>query len=147
MATYGNFIDQLRPRLGDHPRRHYETADGDAVTTFYQLQHPKILETSYTYKVGGITQVENTNFTQDINTGEVVFAAGFIPASGNDNVTFQYKSVRETDADLITIVNAILGRLSKKLWIEALNTANLTSVIDQYDYALSGIAGDIISVI
>lgn len=146
MATYADFITKLRSDVGDFPLRRFETADGDALTSVFNLQHPKILESSYTYKVGGVTQTEGAggNYTQDKDVAQVIFNNGSIPGTGNDNVSFEYKSVNQLDADWIDIINQVLSDLRKKLWKEVVDESTLVTVADQSDYATSGVAADIV---
>jgi len=141
---YSDFITKLRADVGDFALRRYETADGDAVTSLFQLQHPKILESSYTVKVGTSTQIETTQFSINKDVGQVLFTSGNLPASGSDNVSFEYQSVNLLDADWVDIINQVLQNLRRKLWIELINESALTTVADQVDYAASGIAADIV---
>lgn len=142
--TYSSFIALIRSDVRDYAKRRYETGDGDGSTAVFNLQNPKVLESSYTYKISGVTQTESSDYDQDVNVGQVVFRSGHIPASGNDNVTFEYKSVNETDADWLDIINQVLQELRKKIWIEFTDETTLTSVINQVDYALSSVAADVL---
>lgn len=144
MALYSDFITKLRADVGDFPTRRYETADGDAATSLFQLQHPKVLESSYTVKVGGVTQAETTAYSINKDIGQVLFTTGNIPASGSDNLSFEYQSVNLLDADWIDIINQVLQNLRRKIWVEVLNDTALTTVADAVDYATSGIAADIV---
>src|SRR5947199_28543 len=111
MGLYSDFITKLRADVGDYPIRRYETADGDAATTVFQLQNPKILESSYVIKISGVAQVETTAFTMDKNVGQAIFTTGHIPAAGNDNISFEYQSVNLLDADWVDIINQVLQNL------------------------------------
>lgn len=144
---YSDFITQLRADTGDFALRRYETADGDGSTSVFQLAHPKILESSYTVKVGGVTKTEVTHYTINKDVGQIVFTSGNIPASGSENVSFEYQSVNLLNADWLNILNQILQQLRKKLWIEVVNSTALTTVADQAEYSLSGIASEIIYVL
>lgn len=144
MSLYSDFISKLRSDVGDFPIRRFETADGDGSTLVYQLQNPKVYESSYTVMVGVATQVESTDYDLDANVGQVVFRSGKAPTAGSDNVSFAYKSVNELDADWLDIINETLQLLRRKLWIEFTNETALTSVVDQVDYALSTVAADVI---
>lgn len=144
MAFYSDFITKLRADVGDYPLRRYETADGDASTSLFQLANAKILESSYTVKVGGATQTETTIYSMNKDVGQVLFTTGNIPAAGSDNVSFEYQSVNLLDADWIDIINQVLQKLRRKLWIELTDETTLTTVADQFDYATSGIAADIV---
>ena len=142
--TYATFISLLRSDVSDFPNRRFESADGDGTTTLFHLKHPKFLESTMTIKIGGATQAAST-YTLSPNSGQVVFNTA--PASGNENVTFEYQSVNETDADWIDIANQALQYWRRKIWIEFVDVTSLTSVVDQVDYALSTIAADVVHVL
>lgn len=142
MSTYADFITKCRADVGDFGMRQYETADGDGATLVFQLQSPKVLESSYTIQISSVTKTETTHYTLDKNTGTVVFVTA--PAAGNDTVSFAYQQVNQLDADWLDIINQVLQQLRRKLWIEGTNESALDTVADQNDYALSGVAADII---
>ncbi len=147
--TYAEIIAEIRSEVGDFSIKRFETADGDASTTVFQLQNQKISDESGTLvvKVGGVLQTLTTDYAVDSNIGQITFTSGSIPASGNDNISFEYESVNLTDADYIKILNNIQDRLRKKIWREFIDEDTLVTVAFQDDYDLSGIAANILSLI
>lgn len=146
MSLYSDLISSIRSDVNDYPVRRFDSADGDGVTSVFALQNSKVLENSYTFQVGGVTQPENTAYVLDPNVGQVIFATGHLPPAANDNVTFQYESVNMRDADYVDLINQVLLSLRKKLWIEFINEtdSSLISVLNLVDYPLSAIASDIL---
>lgn len=149
MALYADIISLLRQDVGDFPIRRFDSADGDGQTVVFQLNDPKVYENSLSVKIGGVLQVENTAYTVDYDVGQVVFNSGFIPVAGNDNVTFEYKSVNLRDADWIDIINQVLDNLRSKIWIEVIDSSNsaLVTALDQVDYPLAGVADNILHIL
>lgn len=144
MSLYSDFITKLRADVGDFPIRRFETANGDASTTLFQLQNAKIYEGSYTVKVGGVTQTETTVYSVNADVAQIQFTTAGTPATGDDNISFEYQSVNLLNADWVDIINQVLQNLRRKLWVELLDESTLTTVADQVDYATSGIATDIV---
>lgn len=144
---YSEFITKLRADASDFAMRRYETADGDGSTTVFQLAHPKILESSYTVKVDSTAQTETTDFAINKDVGQIIFTSGSIPASGSDNVSFEYQSVNMLNADWLDIINQVLQQIRRKIWAEITDETTLTSVAGQHDYDLSGVADDVVYVL
>ena len=135
MATYSDFITQVRAEIGDYGMLQSESADGDGTSTIFRLQNPKILEGSMILKISGVTKTEGTDYTIDEDTGDVTMTTA--PASGSDNITFSYKQVNATDADIIAMTNNVIDRLRRKLFVEVIDESTITSVANQVDYSLS----------
>jgi hypothetical protein len=144
MATYSDFITKVRADVGDFGMRRYETADGDAATTLFNLKHPKMLESSTVIRISSVVQAAAA-YTLYPDTAQVIFSSA--PASGSDNVSFEYQSVNLLDADWIDVINQVLSHWRRKIWKEITDETTLDTVADQYDYATSSVAADIIRVL
>lgn len=142
--TYAQFITKLRADVGDFGKRRYETADGDGSTTLYNLKHPKVLESSMVIRISSVVQA-SSSYTIDADNGQVIFNSA--PASGNGNVSFEYRSVNLLDADWLDIINQCLQHWLKKIWKEFVDESTLDTVADQVDYSTTSIATLILGIL
>ena len=142
--TYLTWINKLRVELKDFPKLRRDKFDGDASTTLFELSTTPIKDGSYVVKIGGVTQVEVTNYTIDKDTGVIEFTSA--PASGSDNIVVTYKSVKIRDEDYLEIINDAIDHFRWKFWDEAIDDDTFTTVKDQYEYDLSSLS-DILYVI
>ena len=139
MATYQIFITKLRTELKDFGKIRKDVWDGDGSTKNFVASQIPIKDDSYTVKVGGVTKVENTDYSLDKDTGVLTFVSA--PASGSDNVEMAYQSIKIRDADYIEMINDGIDHFRWKFWKEAIDTSSITTVKDQYEYSLSTLTG------
>ena len=100
------FITILRRSSKDLPVLTRDTFDGDGITSVFRTREAPILEDSFTVKVGGTIQVEDTDFTIDRDTGVITFTSA--PVSGSDNISIAYQYVNTSDTEWLEIINDIL---------------------------------------
>jgi len=143
--TYGQFITQLRRELKDLEKIHRDRWDGDGETTLFQVNHIPIRDASYTVKVGGVEQTENTDYTLDKYTGILSFTTP--PAAGSDNVEMTYKSVIMKDDEYIQAINDAIDHFQWTFWDIGEDEGTITSVKNQYEYDLSSISDNILYIL
>jgi len=136
---YSALILTLRSELKDFGRIHQETIDGDASTLNFILKNTPVKDASYVVKIGGVTKTETTDYTIDKDTGVLTFVSA--PASGSDNVSVSYQSVKIRDADYIQLINDGIDHFRWKFWKETDNSTTITTVRNQYEYDLSTLTG------
>jgi len=136
---YSSLIQILRSELKDFGRIHQETFDGDASTLNFILKETPIKDDSYVVKVEGITKTETTDYTIDKDTGVLTFVSA--PASGSDNISVSYQSIKIRDADYIQLINDGIDHFRWKFWKETDDSSTITTVKDQYEYDLSTLTG------
>lgn len=124
--TYATYISQLRSQVGDTPRRTHVDWVGDGATTAFQMPDDTfpVLEGSYTVKVNGSVQTENTAYEIDRATGTIVFAAA---PTDTHPITFDGSAVYLQDADWLTIINSTISSLGDDFWKEFVET-DITTV-------------------
>lgn len=133
---YSALITQLRNQTGDVKRRTHIDFTGDGTTTVFQLPIDTfpVLEGSYTLKVAGSTQTENTNYTLDKNAGTIVFIT---TAPGNGvAMTFDGIAVHLTDADWLDIINQVIKSLGDDFWKEFVDTSSFTATVNMLSLSL-----------
>jgi hypothetical protein len=147
MATFLNKIDKMRGDLHDRPRRTKDTFDGDAATTVFETTESPIRASSYTVKIGGVTQTEGSSddYTVDLNLGLITFASA--PASGSDNVEIVYQNVKITDDDYLTIFNDSLDYFKDSFWSEEFDETSHNTVKDQFQYDMDTVDANIFWVV
>ena len=143
--TVAQFITILRRKFRDLPILTRDTFDGDATTTAFRTRYTPILEGEFTVKIGGTPKVENTDYTLDRDTGLITFTSA--PASGNDNVTIDYKYVVLSDTEYLEIINNVIREWREKIWVEAIDETTLTTVAKKDDYDLDAIDSNIFKVL
>lgn len=136
--TVAQLITKMRSENGDTPILTGEKFDGDGAITAFRLKYTTILESSYTVKISGVVQVENTDYTIDRHSGLIVFTSA--PADADDNVTVDYKYAKLDDAAWLDILNGVISELKEKLWDDKLDTTTLTTVANQSEYSLDTIS-------
>jgi len=139
------FITKLRRFSRDIPVLTRELFDGDASTIAFRVKYAPILEGEYTVKISDVTQVEDTDYTIDRDSGVILFTSA--PASANDNVSVTYKYTKLSDTEWLEIFNSIIEELRLKLWTDNFDDSSLTTVKDQDEYDLDTISEDIIKVL
>jgi len=137
--TYLQFINKIRVELKDFPRLRREKFDGDGDTTIFQVSDVPIKDGSYTVEVGGVAQVEETDFTVDKDTGEFTFTSA--PDSGSDNVDIIYKSVKIRDEDYLEIINDGIDYFRWKFWTKEIDDSTLTTTANKYEIDMSSLTG------
>jgi len=140
--TYATFIDDLRNAVGDIETLTQDKWDGDAVTVAFRTSHRPILDSSYQFYVADTLKTETTDYSLNPDSG--IFTAVSAPASGTKNVKADYKYVFLRDDEYITIINKVLRRWRRKIWVESTNEATLNSVADEDEYNLDSISTNII---
>lgn len=135
---YSALITQLRNQVGDTHRRIHVDFTGDGTTTVFQLPtdtYPVLDQAStYTLKVGGTTQVENTNYTLDKDAGTIVFITT-APTNGAE-LTWDAKAVYLTDQNWLDIINAVIYSLGDDFWKEFVDTSNFTATANMLSLSL-----------
>lgn len=135
---YSALITQLRNQVGDTRRRVHVDFTGDGSTTIFLL--PKdtfpVLDQSGTYilKVATVTQVENTDFTLDKNTGTIVFT-NTAPSNGAA-ITWDGSAVYLTDQNWLDIINSTIYSMGDDFWKEFIDTA-LTATANMLSLSLN----------
>ena len=121
---YSALITELRNQVGDTKRKIHVDFTGDGSTTVFQLPTDTfpVLESSYTFKVAGSLQVENTNYTLDKNAGTLVFITT-APTNGQA-LTFDGTAVYLTDADWLAVINQVIKSLGDDFFKEFIDTAH-----------------------
>lgn len=121
---YSTFITQLRNQVGDTKRRVHVDFTGDGTTTVFQLPTETfpVLESSYVIKVGGVLQVETTNFTLDKDAGTIVFVTT-APTNGAA-VTFDAIAVNLTDANWLQLINDSIKSMGDDFFKEFVDSAH-----------------------
>jgi hypothetical protein len=130
---YSALITNLRNQVGDTKRRTHVDFTGDAATTVFQLPSDTfpVLESSYTVKVNGTLQTENTDYSLDPDAGTIRF---LLAAPGNGiAVTFDGVAVYLTDANWLEVINSTIRSMGDDFWKEFIDTAhtataNMTSL-------------------
>lgn len=136
---YSTFITNLRNQVGDTRRRIHIDWVGDGTTTVFQIPDDcfPILDQNgtYTLKVNGSAQTENTDYSLDKNTGTVVF---LLAAPGNGiSVTFDGSAVYLTDANWLEIINSTIRSLGDDFFKEFVDTSNFTATANMLSLALT----------
>lgn len=134
---YSALISNLRNQVGDTRRRTHVDWTGDGTTTVFQLPadtYPVLDQSgTYTLKVAGTTQTENTNFTLDKEAGTIVFITT-APTNGQA-VTFDGSAVYVTDAGWLEIINSTIRSLGDDFWKEFVDTS-LTATVNMITQSL-----------
>lgn len=119
--TYATKIAELRAQCGDIKRRVHVDWTGDNATNVFQIPDDcfPILESSYTVKVGGSTQTENTHFTIDRVAGVLTMVN--TPGSGVA-LTLDAIAVYLLDADWLVVINNTIQSLGDDFWKEFVDT-------------------------
>lgn len=147
MATYSEFVLELRKQVRDLERSELDTFDGDGATTRFVLSHDNVVDSTYVVKVGGVTKTENTHYTINKDSGEVTFTSGNVPASGNDNVTVEYRYTKVRDDQFIEMANEAIDAYEQDLWETALDDSTLTTTANAYEISLATISANVLFVI
>lgn len=145
MATVADKITILRRRAKDIPVLTGQKFDGDNSSVAFRTKHAPIVEDSYTLKISTAVQVEDTDYTGDLDSGLFQFTSA--PASGDDNVIINYKYANLRDIEWLQLINDVIIETEEKLWSEAIDESTLTTVANQDDYDLSAIDDNIIMVL
>lgn len=140
--TYQTFIDDLRLAVGDLETLTQDKWDGDAATTLFRSSHRPILDDSYEVSISDVLKTETTDYTLNKDTGILEFVSA--PASGTKNVKNNYKYAFLRDDEYITIINDVLKRWRRKIWVESVNETTFNSVADADEYDLDSISTNII---
>src|SRR3990167_1630956 len=122
---YSALITNLRNQVGDTRRRTHVDWTGDGTTTVFQLPDETfpVLDQAgtYTLKVAGSSQTEDTNYSLDKNTGTIVFLTT-APTNGQE-VTWDGSAVYLTDANWLEIINSTIRSLGDDFFKEFIDTA------------------------
>lgn len=145
--TIATWIDKMRRFTRDFSVLTRETWDGDGATLAFRTNNKPILESSYTIKSDSVIRTETTNYTLDKDTGLLQFLLASVPAIGSDNVSIDYKYANLRDEDWMEIYNNVVRDLRGKLYLEGIDTTHVTTVANQYEYALTGISTNIVDVL
>jgi hypothetical protein len=140
--TYKQFIDNyLRKSVSikDVPILTQDIFDGDGTTLTFRTNEVPIIESSYTVKIGGTVKTETTHYTLDLDSGLLLFTAGNAPASGNDNVTIDYKYAKMRDSDFLEAINAGIRHFSEDVYDDVIDDSSVVMVADQVDYDLGSL--------
>src|SRR4030042_1802453 len=140
--TYSAFIEDLRLAVGDIETLTQDKMDGDASTVAFRLSHRPILDDSYDVYISDVSKTETTDYTLNKDTGILTFVSA--PASGTKNVKINYKYVFLRDDEYITIINKVLRRWRRKIWVESVNETTFNSVAGQDEYDLDSVSSNII---
>jgi len=123
---YSQLITQLRNQTGDTRRRIHCDFTGDGTTTVFQLPTDTfpVLDQAgtFTLKVAGSSQTENTDYTLDKNAGTIVFI-NTAPANGAA-LTWDASAIYLTDQNWLDIINAVIYSLGDDFWKEFIDTAH-----------------------
>lgn len=147
MATYSEVILELRKAVQDLERSEFDTFDGDGNTSKFVLSHDNIVDSTYIVKVSSVTQTETTHYTINKDSGEVTFVSAHIPASGNDNVTVEYRYTKVRDDQYIEMLNEAVDAFEQDLWETALDDSTLTTTANAYEISLASISANVLFVI
>lgn len=143
--TYATLITKYRAEVGDTKRRVHVDWTGDGSTTVFQLPTDTfpVLESSYTVKVAGSTQTEDTNYTLDKDAGTIVFITT-APTNGQA-VTFDGIAVYLTDANWISIINDTISSMGDDFFKEFVDTAH-TATTNMLSLSLVALQANAIAV-
>ena len=134
MIKYSDFINEIRKSVKDVARTSPTNSwDGDNATLLFVTKYQPLIANSYTIKIDGSAQVEDTDYTIDQDNGEILFTSA--PASGADNVTADYKYAKFRDEDYFEMIENAFTRCYRKFWKEIDDSTTWTTVASQYDYA------------
>lgn len=144
---YSAFITNLRNQVGDTRRRTHVDWTGDGTTTVYQLPDETfpVLDQAgtYTLKVAGSAQTENTHYSLDKNTGTIVFLTT-APTNGQA-VTWDGSAVYLTDASWLEIINSTIRSLGDDFFKEFVDTAG-TATANMLSLSLAALQANCIAV-
>jgi hypothetical protein len=136
---------RLRQLLRDLPVSANEQANGDGVTTLFQMQKVPIYDDQNTIVVmsGNTVPIVRSrdlltgaNVYVDFDNGMVLFGQGNAPPAASNNVAIQKTRVRWTDGVLIDALNGGLRQLFPRLFKRGVDTS-ITLQVNQWDYTLS----------
>ena len=147
MTTVAQLITKQRRFVRDFSKLTRETWDGDGSTLAFRTNDNPILEASYTVKIGAVVQTETTDYTIDLDNGLVTFKAASVPASGDDNVSIDFKYAALRDEDWLEIFNNVIRDIRDSLYSEEIDTTNITTVAKQNEYSLATISTNIVDVL
>ena len=142
---YSAFVTKLRLFVGDIETLTRDAWDGDAATKSFRTNERPILEDSYTVRIGNVVQTETTDYTLDKDTGMLTFVSA--PATGDDNVTMDYKYVRLKDDEWLEIIKNVIRGWRKKIWTDAIDASTLTTTAKTSELDLASISSRIFKVI
>jgi hypothetical protein len=131
VTTLQNFIDDVRTSLEDYGDSITDgNMTGDATTTRFKLSSPPIKTGSDVVTVGGVLQVNPTNYTINYDNGEMVFAS--IPANGAA-IVVTYTKVVWRDERIISAINAGIRELYPALYRIGEIYVKTRSAVWEYD--------------
>ena len=142
-----DIISSLRRDLNDRFKRGIDTFDGDGATEVFQVSKFPIRASGFNVFVGGVLQVEATDFTLDLDRGLLDFAIGGAPAAGTKNIEIRYDHARWQDEDYLEILNDGIDHLKDTFWEEFTDEGTITSVRDKRVYPLLTVDANIFSLI
>jgi len=93
------FISKLRRKYNDSPVKHEDIIQGDGSSTVYRTQFYPILEGSFSLYVGGVLKTLTTDYTIDLDTGDLVLAA-----ATSAEIRAQYKETKFRDQNWLEVI-------------------------------------------
>lgn len=97
--TVSGFISKLRRKYNDSPVKHEDVIQGDGISSVYRTQFYPILEGSFRLYVGGVLKTETTDYTIDLDTGDIELAA-----ATSSEIKVQYKEVKFRDQHWLEVI-------------------------------------------
>ena len=136
--TYAEYIAQLRPQVGDNPKRTGASWLADGTITAFQMPKgtfPVYDDASrYVVKDNGTEQTENTDYSLDKESGTLVFATA--PSAGH-TITIDCSVVHLTNASWISHINAGIRSLGKDFFKEFTDDTTFTSTANMLSLSLA----------
>ena len=124
-------ISQLRRKYNDSPVKHEDIIQGDGVSTVYRTQYYPILEGSFKLYVANVLKTETTDYTIDLDTGDISLAA---PTS--DEIKVQYQEARFRDQHWLEAIQGtfdVLGDAYFRSVIRSTSGITLSAGVQVYD--------------
>lgn len=90
-------LEKLRQKIADPYKYSEDSQTSDGISTVYELTHGHVLDGSYTVYVDGEEQIEDTDYTIELDSGVITFSS--IVTTG-DEIRVIYKFSAFSDDEL-----------------------------------------------
>lgn len=107
------FITKLRREYNDLPTKHRDIKTADGSSTVYKSMYYPIKEGSYALYINNSLKTETTDYTVDLDTGDIVLASA--PSNGQQ-IRFQYQSVRWRDQNWLEAIQSSFYSLGDEFY-------------------------------
>lgn len=154
--TVAQFIDILRNATFDHEVLSQDKWAGDGATVAFRTSNRPIIDDSYDVHLytgaSWVLQTETTNYTLNKDTGILQFTSA--PASGaasgatdGKNIRLTYKYAFLRDDEWMEIINNVIRKWRRKIWVQDEDSTTFDTVKDQSQYDLDSISNKIFFVL